>query len=64
MELELVDRVIKEPLGGAHRNPDEIADSLKAVLVEELARLSGLPTEALLSARAAKLRAYGEFKET
>jgi len=62
-KLGLVDQVIKEPLGGAHRNPDEIASSLKSVLVEQLARLDGLPTEALLSARTEKLRNYGEFKE-
>jgi len=62
-ELGLVDRVIEEPLGGAHRDPDAVAESLKAVLVEELARLSGLPTEALLAARLEKLRAYGQFKE-
>jgi len=61
--LGLVDRVIEEPLGGAHRKPDAVAASLKTVLVEELARLSGLPTDALLSARSEKLRAYGEFKE-
>lgn len=63
LELGLVDRVIEEPLGGAHRNPDAIAASLKSVLVEELARLSGLPTDALLSARSDKLRAYGQYKE-
>ncbi len=63
LELGLVDRVIEEPLGGAHRKPDAIAASLKSVLVEELARLSGLPTEALLSARSEKLRAYGQYKE-
>lgn len=63
LELGLVDRVIEEPLGGAHRKPEEIAASLKSVLVEELARLSGLPTDALLSARAEKLRAYGQYKE-
>ncbi|MCL4127646.1 UNVERIFIED_CONTAM: hypothetical protein GTU68_006490 [Idotea baltica] len=62
-DLGLVDRVIPEPLGGAHRDPDAIADSLKSVLVEELARLSGLPTDALLSARTEKLRAYGQYKE-
>lgn len=62
--LGLVDRVIDEPLGGAHRNPDAVAESLKSVLVDELARLSGLPTETLLSARLEKLRAYGQFKES
>ncbi len=63
LELGLVDRVIEEPLGGAHRNPDAVAQSLKSVLVDELARLSGLPNEALLSARLEKLRAYGQYKE-
>lgn len=64
LELGLVDRVIEEPLGGAHRNPDAVAQSLKSVLVDELARLSGLPTEALLSARLEKLRAYGQYNES
>jgi len=63
LKLGLVDRVIEEPLGGAHRDPDAIAQSLKSVLVDELARLSGLPNEELLSARMAKLRAYGQYKE-
>jgi len=63
LELGLVDRVIEEPLGGAHRDPDAVAQSLKSTLVDELARLSGLPTEALLSTRLEKLRAYGQYKE-
>lgn len=63
LELGLVDRVIDEPLGGAHRDPDAIAQSLKSTLVDELARLSGLPTESLLEARLEKLRAYGQYKE-
>jgi len=63
LELGLVDRVVEEPLGGAHRDPDAVAQSLKSALVEELARLSGFSTEALVSARAEKLRAYGQFKE-
>jgi acetyl-CoA carboxylase carboxyl transferase subunit alpha len=63
VDLGLIDRVVKEPLGGAHRDPDAIAQSLKSVLAEELSRLSELSTEALMSARQAKLRAYGRFKE-
>ncbi len=63
LELGLVDRVVEEPLGGAHRNPDAVAQSLKSVLIEELARLSGLTTESLVNARAEKLRAYGQYKE-
>jgi len=64
LELGLVDRVVEEPLGGAHRDPDTVAQSLKSVLIEELARLNGFTSDALLSARAEKLRAYGQFKES
>lgn len=63
LELGLVDRVIDEPLGGAHRDPDATAASLKSALLEELNRLNGMSTDALLTARLEKLRAYGEFKE-
>lgn len=62
-ELGLVDRVIEEPLGGAHRDPYATAQSLKTALVEELSRLNGLTTEALLVERSEKLRAYGQYKE-
>ena len=61
-ELGLVDRVIKEPLGGAHRAPEAMAESLRGALAEELERLGELPTAELLERRAAKWRAYGSFK--
>ena len=63
LELGLVDRVIKEPLGGAHRNPDEMAESLRGALAEELDTLKALSMTDLLSRRAAKWRAYGSFRE-
>lgn len=63
-ELGLVDRVVEEPLGGAHRDPDAVAQSLKVVLIEELAKLDGQTTDELLHARAEKLRAYGQYKES
>jgi len=62
LELGLVDRVIDEPLGGAHRDPPATAASLRAVLVDELATLDREPPERLLETRAAKLRAYGSFR--
>ena len=62
LELGLVDRVVGEPLGGAHRAPDTMAAELRAVLVEELAALDRQPLEQLLETRAAKLRAYGSFR--
>ena len=64
LELELVDRVIEEPLGGAHRNPAKMAETMQAALIEELATLSAVPKDTLLSNRAEKLRAYGQFKES
>ncbi|MEE9333441.1 MAG: acetyl-CoA carboxylase carboxyltransferase subunit alpha [Granulosicoccaceae bacterium] len=62
-ELGLVDRIIEEPLGGAHRDPKAMAVSMRQALQEELAVLSNMPTDDLLSNRLVKLRAYGEFKE-
>jgi len=63
LDLELVDRVIDEPLGGAHRNPSEMANVLQGVLIDELAKLAATPMDTLMSARAEKLRSYGQFKE-
>lgn len=64
IELELVDRVIAEPLGGAHRDPATMAANLQAALIEELATLAALPIDTVLANRAEKLRAYGKYKET
>ena len=58
-ELELVDRLVKEPLGGAHRDPDTAAASLKATLIEELDSLSGMGVDELLDRRYKKIRSYG-----
>ncbi|OUR87244.1 acetyl-CoA carboxylase carboxyltransferase subunit alpha [Gammaproteobacteria bacterium 42_54_T18] len=58
-ELELVDQIISEPLGGAHRDLDQVADSLKAGLVENLDRLTSKPVETLLEDRYQRLMSYG-----
>ncbi len=63
LDLKLVDRVIPEPLGGAHRDPQQMAANMQAALIDELAILSGLPLDTLLSNRQEKLRAYGQFRE-
>ncbi len=62
--LKLVDDVIPEPLGGAHRDPAATADALKAALIGTLAQLTKLPTDALLAQRRRRLAEYGVFKET
>ncbi len=61
--LGFVDRVVEEPLGGAHRNPDAIAATLKGILVEMLAELDGKPVEELVAERRRRLRSFGEFRE-
>lgn len=64
LELKLVDRVIDEPLGGAHRDPAQMALNMQQALIEELATLSQTPTDILLENRAEKLRSYGQYKES
>lgn len=58
-ELKLIDNVVPEPLGGAHRNYDEIAASLKERLVEDLNELDEFDTEALKNRRYQRLMEYG-----
>lgn len=58
-ELKLIDSIIQEPLGGAHRHPFEMAAALKKQLVADLADLEMLNTEDLLSRRYQRLMSYG-----
>jgi acetyl-CoA carboxylase carboxyl transferase subunit alpha len=61
MRLGLVDEVLKEPLGGAHRDPQAMADSLKEALLRHLAEVCAWPEDELVSRRYARLRAQGVF---
>ncbi len=58
-ELALIDEVVEEPLGGAHRNPLQMANNLKATLLRQLADLQGLEHDALLARRYQRLMSYG-----
>ncbi|MEH6531664.1 MAG: acetyl-CoA carboxylase carboxyl transferase subunit alpha [Photobacterium frigidiphilum] len=58
-ELELIDSIIEEPLGGAHRDLEAISASLKATLVANLAELEALDTDELLERRYQRLMSYG-----
>ena len=60
--LGLVDKVVREPTGGAHRNPRQMARRLKAVLLNELDALQALPIEALVQRRYERLRSYGAYE--
>ena len=61
-ELGLIDAVVPEPLGGAHRDFRTIAENLKRVLCDALAELDTLSTDELLAERQTRLMGYGEFK--
>jgi acetyl-CoA carboxylase carboxyl transferase subunit alpha len=60
--LGLVDKVVREPTGGAHRNPKQMAKRLKAVLLNELDALAGMPVEDLVQRRYARLHGYGAYE--
>jgi acetyl-CoA carboxylase carboxyl transferase subunit alpha len=62
-ELGLVDKVVREPLGGAHRNPRSMAIRLKAVLLKQLDELEAMPLNDLLARRYKRLRSYGAYQE-
>lgn len=61
--LGLVDKIVNEPLGGAHRDHAAMAQTLKKALQEALRSLSGMSTTELLAARYERLMGYGRFKE-
>ena len=61
-DLGLVDKVIREPIGGAHRNPLQMARRLKAVLMNELDALEPLTLDALLERRYRRIRGYGAYE--
>ena len=61
-ELDLVDQVIKEPLGGAHRDIDAISQRVKQALNETLSYLDGIATDKLINMRFDHLMKYGHYK--
>jgi acetyl-CoA carboxylase carboxyl transferase subunit alpha len=60
--LKLVDEIIPEPLGGAHRDPDKAAAALKATLLTHLRELFAMTPDALLQQRYDKFRAMGQYE--
>ena len=59
--LGLVDKVVREPIGGAHRNPSQTATRLKAVLLNQLDVLEAIPAPELVEQRYQRLRGYGAY---
>jgi acetyl-CoA carboxylase carboxyl transferase subunit alpha len=64
LELGIVDEIIPEPLGGAHRDHFKMATTLKSRLVEALQNLESLPIPELLERRYQKFRKIGVFHES
>lgn len=62
-KLGLIDEVIEEPLGGAHRDHDETAARVKAVIEAELAQAQAMPLDDLLARRFERIMAYGQVSE-
>ena len=61
--LGLIDEIVAEPLGGAHREPERMLDNLRTALSDALKEVRDRPLNALLNDRYARLMSYGKFKE-
>jgi acetyl-CoA carboxylase carboxyl transferase subunit alpha len=61
--MGLVDRIVSEPLGGAHRSPEVMMETLRGALKEELTRMKAKSIKSLLVTRYERLMSYGKFKE-
>ena len=62
-EFGLVDEVLPEPLGGAHRNPKAMAEVVRNALLSSLEEMAQLSTDQLLERRQQRLASFGQFKE-
>lgn len=60
--LELVDEIVEEPLGGAHRDPEELMANLRDRLVTQITRLKRMDTDELLEARYQRWMKFGDYK--
>ncbi len=63
LQQKIIDRIVPEPVGGAHKNPKEAAEILKKILLEELGALAKIKPEKLVENRIAKFDAMGSFSE-
>lgn len=61
--MGLIDRIVSEPMGGAHRAPEVMMQTLRRALADELGRLQAKSTTNLLEARFDRLMSYGKYKE-
>jgi len=61
--LGLIDKIVNEPVGGAHRNHRAMAQTLKRALADSLRQVADLSPMELVEQRQARLMSYGKFKE-
>ncbi len=61
--LGLIDKIVAEPLGGAHRDQDAMMQSMKKALQDSWRQLRDLPIDKLAESRFERLMGYGQFKE-
>ena len=59
LKLKLIDQIIPEPLGGAHRHPDQMANTLREAIIKNLSHLKSIDTSELLKKRYDRLMSYG-----
>ena len=59
LKLKLIDEIIPEPLGGAHRHPGQMANTLREAIIKNLSHLKSLDTSELLKKRYDRLMSYG-----
>ncbi|HBG30981.1 MAG TPA: acetyl-CoA carboxylase carboxyl transferase subunit alpha, partial [Gammaproteobacteria bacterium] len=64
LELGLIDTVIEEPLGGAHRDPVLMAERLKSFLIQSLDELQTFDRARLIERRRERLMGYGPYRES
>ena len=62
--LGLIDKIISEPVGGAHRDPKQMAQLLRRALVDSVRQVQGIKPADLVQTRIERVMAYGRFKET
>ena len=62
--LGLIDKIVNEPVGGAHRDPKQMASNLKRALTDALRQVSDLKPQELVDRRYSRIQAYGRFGDT
>lgn len=62
--IGLIDKIVSEPLGGAHRDPKQMAAMLKRALADTLRQFQGVKIKDLLAARMQKILNFGQYKDT